>query len=250
MEGQVKRRSLREQCDVPGLPETASARPAGALGIIDIFVLTTLVALAAAVAAPFFQALDRQEFGYAVTTLTLQLTLVVATVVYLCRQRGKAISLAGMPLARVYVGTFRWRHWPLVFALTQLTGLAAAQLVVAYAMSQTNNSYYSAINWIQTSLFSGYVVARYMWRAFPCTIELFENGVISGSTFLSWSECDVRNSTIYPGRIVIVLKSKDLKDTLVAHASEDLRNELKRLEVLSASGGASSGQAKNAQLTK
>jgi hypothetical protein len=207
--------------------EAQTRQPPSTFGIIDLFALMTLTAVAVAAAAPFFQTLGKTAARDLIIIFVLQLLLFVGGLGRMLGLRKLVLDQAGPKLGTVYVGNLSWRHWPLVYSLLLMTGFAIAQLLVAFLIAKTTSTFGSLITCIQLALFGGYATARYLWRTFPCTAELCENGIISGGTFFyPWSDCKVRPSKFFKDRMVIVFRGNGLQDTKVVHIPRTLREKL------------------------
>ncbi len=197
-------------------------------GILDLFALMTLCALAMAFATPFIQSLGKAPSRNLVFVLWLQLVFFVGAFGMSLASRQKALRIAGAKLGRGYLGNLKWRHWPVVCSLIQTTIFAFLQLGFAIVTSMAVVSLLGSIIYnVQLSLFGGHAVARYMWRAFPGTIDFYEGGILfSGTCLCTWDECQLRPSKIYEDRVVVVYGSKGVQDTKLAKVDAELRAKL------------------------
>lgn len=199
-------------------------------GIADLFALMTLCALAAAFAAPFIPSLGKDSSRNLLLIFGFQVFFFCGAFGKSLASRQHVLKIAGEKLGQAYTGNLKWRHWPVVYSLALTATFVLLQLGFAIVSAMTTTSLISSMVYnVQLSLFGGHAVARYMWRAFPSTLEFYEGGVISSGTHLNtWEECQLRRSQLFDDRIVVVTGSKGFQDTKLAQVSSELRSKLER----------------------
>lgn len=199
-------------------------------GIVDLFALMTLCALAAAFAAPFIPSLGKDASRFLLLILVVQ-------VIFFCGAFGKSLAsrqavlkIAGEKWGRAYTGNLKWRHWPVVYSLLLTAIFVLLQLGFAIVSAKTTISPITSVIYnVQLSLFGGHAVARYLWRAFPGTLEFYEGGIIlSGVHLCAWDDVQLRPSKLFADRIVVVLGPTGFQDTKLAHIGPELRDKIKR----------------------
>ena len=202
--------------------------------LIDIFAGITLVALLTAMIAPFLRELDNDVRNRLFVSGLLQLALVIGTFVFATSQRQKLLNKSGRHLGTVFYASIKWRHWPTIKSACLMLLLGAIQIAVASAIavnpSKSHAMYPTHIIYqIQLAAIFGYAIARFMWRVYPASLELFENGIARGGVrFDDWKHVELRTSQFFEDRIAVVYKPGGSmgSETLMAQISPELRDEV------------------------
>ena len=83
---------------------------------------------------------------------------------------------------------------------------------------------------IQLGYFFGASISQLHWRSYPGFIEFYENGItLDGRTLTPWNRIRLRNSTVYPNRIVLVSDATNVpgaRTTHTAQLTDALRKQL------------------------
>jgi hypothetical protein len=137
--------------------------------------------------------------------------IIAVTVAAMANRRKKLFDRSGQRICVAYCGGGRWRRWPLVKSIVAMAALALAQLGLAAAFAVTPSAevayVHIVIYQVQLGWFTGVAVSRFRWRVYPHAMEFFDNGVaLHGWKFYGWSRAEVRPSTLYADRVVVVLQ--------------------------------------------
>jgi hypothetical protein len=110
--------------------EPNSVRPQQ-FGVIDLFALMTLAALASAMLAPFVRAMQTENQLRLLLGAILQFgTAAIATVWAITRRR-KLLEQSGPRIGIGYCGQIRWPLWPVVKSMVYMLLLAMVQIGLA-----------------------------------------------------------------------------------------------------------------------
>jgi len=226
--------------DSPKESDSADAGNPQQFRLMDLFVLTTLVALLSAMVAPLLRGLESDYRNLLLRIVGFQLLLAAGTIVYYAKQRKKLLDKSGSRIGSAFCGQFRWRYWPIVRTVSSIVFAASFQLLFAAAMAITildSGQIFGPISmmidrlpvsyrvlhylhylsfldfffYLQYSFSVGYAFSLYRWRAYPNTLEFFEHGIVKkGLSFIPWKRIEVRPSTFFDDKIAIVVRASPL----------------------------------------
>ena len=112
--------------------------------------------------------------------------------------------------------------------------MVGVQLCIAFTASTLANidgetgsfSYIFAINSIQLGMNTGWVLFSLLSGSFGSAALFYENGVsFRLSKLQTWDQLELRHSTVFEGRVVIVTQGL-MKNTLVFQVPAELRTKL------------------------
>jgi len=218
--------------------------------LVDLFALTTLVALASAMVAPILRGIESDYRNRFLAIIGLQLIITAGTIVFHARKRKKLLEKTGPKIGVAFCGHFRWRYWPILRMFFTISIAMIFQMIIAVAMAidfveygqllhgPINGMidllpvshrvlhylhYFSFLDYLlyaQTSMFAGYAFSLYRWRAYPNSMEFFEYGIVKkGTLFTPWKRIEVRPSAFFPDKIAIIVRSSQL--AIEDHASPE-----------------------------
>lgn len=175
--------------------------------LIDVFALMTFVAIVVAGFAPVVRSLSTDDqIGFWLILLG-EIALISGAVVYSLNRRRTLTGISGRRLGVAFYGSASWRYWPVIRSALTMLLLAAFQIGIAFLFSNQRIHFLIFMQFGQLAFFVGNHVVNFLWRAYPATIEFFENGVATGTNLLhDWGRVNVRKSDLHPGRIVVVVR--------------------------------------------
>ena len=111
-----------------------------------------------------------------------------------------------------------------------LTLSATVQFVFAFVLVEADTPLIGIATYsFQNGALTGWLASCWLWRIYPGAVIYYEKGVSFGfSDLLTWDQIELRDSTVYKGRVVIVTQAEP-KDTFVIQVSDELRDELMTL---------------------
>ncbi|MEM7559147.1 MAG: hypothetical protein AAF394_08485 [Planctomycetota bacterium] len=204
------------------------------IGIIDIFGAITVVALLLAVFAPWLREMEPQRLWWFLGLAALQWS--VAVVVFLIQSYRKR-SIERTSGKRLGIGHQSQRindSWPKVQTIMTLVIIVIAQLCISFTAATLANiddgaasiSYVYAINSIQLGMSTGWVLFSLLSGIYGSAALFYENGVsFQLSKLQTWDQLELRHSTVFEGRVVIVTQGL-MKNTLVFQVPAELRTKL------------------------
>jgi hypothetical protein len=177
-------------------------------GLIDLFAIVTVAALLSAMLAPFVRELKSEHRNRMVGLAVFQLAIAAGTIAFSVRNRKRLLEKTGRRITVAYCGEVEWRHWPVFVSLAFMLVLAVSQSFLAFAFATNSQRTFGLLIYqFQLGCFTGWTIARCMWRAYPNSIEFFENGIALGATtFFPWTQIDLRPSQFFADRIVVVYR--------------------------------------------
>ncbi len=240
---------MAERNDSPETSHSADAGNPQQFRLMDLFALTTLVALVSAMVAPLLRGLESDYRNLLLRIVGFQLLLAAGTIVYYARKRKRLLDKAGTRIGSAFCGQFRWRYWPLVRTVATILFVASIQLLFATVMAISildsgqifgpismmidglpvshrvlhylhYLSFLDFLFYFQYSFSVGYVFSLYRWRVYPSTLEFFEHGIVRKGLYLTpWKCIEIRPSAFFDDKIAIVVRSSPL--AIKNHASPD-----------------------------
>ena len=217
----------------PGKDPSSEAGDPRQFGLIDLFAIVTLAALLSAMATPYLRTMPAENLGRLLVVSSIQLIITAGTIAFAANRRKQLLDKSGQRIGVAYCTELRWRHWPIVKSSILMLFFACAQL--CFALTFATESIGKAVSvyvvyQLQLGGFTGFALARCMWRVYPGSIEFFDNGVaLRGTVFFPWSRVDVRPSQLFTGRIVVVLRQavgSPGGETKVAHVTDSQREQV------------------------
>lgn len=210
--------------------ETNDDHKSGQFSLIDIFAAMTFSAILIAMFAPYVRAIDPAKRAGLIWPFILQIVILLVAGGYAFRRRQGLVEEGGKRFGVVYCGSSRGKQWPALRTCLLLLLLGVFQMALVVAAVFAGNAFLS-IQTIQISLVFCNIVVRFIWRAYPGTIELFENGIITGDQLIAWKEVDVRPSQFHNDRVTMVFGGNaagGLKGSItkVVFASEALKERI------------------------
>ncbi len=208
--------------------------------LMDLFVLTTMIALVSAMVAPLLRGLASDYRNLLLRIVSVQLLLTAGTIVYYARKRKALLDKSGSKIGSAFCGQFRWRYWPIVRTVATIVFAASFQLLFAVAMAITlldsgeifgpisamidhlpvshrvlhylhYLSFLDFLFYLQYSFSVGYAFSLYRWRVYPNSIEFFEHGIVrKGLALTPWKRIEVRPSSLFADKIAIVVRASPL----------------------------------------
>jgi hypothetical protein len=85
------------------------------------------------------------------------------------------------------------------------------------------------ITYLRLTWFTAISIARFVWRIYPNMIEFYTNGIVFGGLYLMpWDKTELRPSTLYTDRIVVVLRPLGNQhiDTKIVRLSQEVKSTL------------------------
>jgi len=203
-------------------------------GLIDLFAIVTLAALLSAMAAPHVREMSSENRVWLLVVAGLQFLVTTVSFALAMFQRKQLQMNSGRKMGIAPCGVIRWRHWPMVKSILLMLLFATVQLLAALMFAQESNRGSSMFNFMlmqmQLCSFAGYAFARFLWRSYPGTIEVFDNGIaVGGVMFYPWANVDVRTSHLVADRLVVVLRDSSGSAsacTKMAQVSDGLREQI------------------------
>lgn len=204
------------------------------IGIIDIFGAITVVALLLAVFAPWLREMEPQRLWWFLGLAALQWS--VAAVVFLIQShRKRSIErTSGKRLGIGYQTERKNDSWPKVQTIITLVIMVCVQLCIAFTAATLADldgeagslSYVFALNSIQLGMNTGWVLFSLLSGIYGSAALFYENGVsFRLSKLQTWDQLELRHSTVFEGRVVIVTQGL-MKNTLVFQVPAELRTKL------------------------
>jgi hypothetical protein len=153
---------------------------------------------------------------------------------WVAKQRTHSVDRGGAKLGAGFCGVIRWKQWPKVFSWLLMLLIASFQLSLAILFASFPMFFIGNIQlWIsqfQLAFFTSRAFLCFWSRVYPNSIEFFEHGIVLyGTFFLPWEQVQVRPSTLYPDRIVVVcgMQGKVPNGTFnVVQVSDQLRHSI------------------------
>ncbi len=204
------------------------------IGIIDIFGAITVVALLLAVFAPWLREMEPQRIWWFLGLAALQWS--VAAVVFLIQSyRKRSVEqTSGKRLGIGHQTERRHSSWPKVKTIMTLVMIVCTQLCISFTAATLVNvddgagriSYVFAMNSIQLGMSTGWVLFSLLSGIYSAAALFYENGVsFRLSKLQTWDQLELRHSTVFEGRVVIVTQGL-MQDTLVFQVPTELRAKL------------------------
>jgi hypothetical protein len=204
------------------------------IGLIDLFAVTTLVAMILAMAVPVVRTMPAENRWPLIAVFGSQAIIVALVMLWEAKRRKKLLEVSGHRIGVGYCGDLNWRHWPLAKSLLILLFFAMLQLCIAVAVTADGQRTLFdpgfLFQQIQLGFFFGMGCSRYLWRVFPNSMEFFDNGIsLQGTSLIPWNRVSVRNSQFFPDRIVVIIRvavGSIEADTNVVQVSNRLRSTI------------------------
>lgn len=240
---------MAKKNDLPRESHSADAGNPQQFRLMDLFALTTLVALVSAMVAPLLHGLESDYRNLLLRIISFQLLIATGAIVYYAKRRQRALDKSGAKIGAAFCGQFHWRYWPIVRTVFTIFFVISIQTLFAVVMAK-NLLEYGELNgpismliddwpfshrvlhylhylafldyffYAQYSFFLGYAFSLYRWRVYPNFIEFFEHGIVrKGTFFMPWERIEVRPSSLFADKIVIVVRT--CKHPLVGQESSD-----------------------------
>ncbi|MEQ1826602.1 MAG: hypothetical protein ABL921_11685 [Pirellula sp.] len=204
------------------------------LTLTDILAFTCIAAILCALFVPWVAATKIEHVNRFRLVLMFDVAILVFAIVLLVRKRQLALSHTKQRMGMGFSGTIRWRAWPMICAWLFLLGVtmftAVLSLATAWLLSRDlpNRSWFVYLQPMLTRIptfgFAGFWIARFVWRAYPNAIEVFDTGIIVGAIqFVPFEKLQVKPSSLFSDRVTIVI---DHLDTRVLQLESGLRDWL------------------------
>ena len=224
--------------------------------ISELFWVLVLVAAVLAIATPFVRELPQAVFNAIIIVVSFQTIAIALVVALVSRRRKRLLARSGTLLAIGSSSESQSRSWALAHTLFCILMSVVSQLFITGFLSLLISSK-SSVNrlayvWygmmILSNLFGPTIFLmngiRFLrWRIHPSSVEFFENGMCVLDTLVPWEKVELRRSTIWRNRIMVVYPAMQSSamvwldeaqiDGLLAFSSEK-RNAKNQINELSA----------------
>lgn len=227
--------------------------------LLELFALTTIVAVSAAIFAPLLYRL-KPELRY-VLLLILAYAMVRNAGAFIrhSQKRNQFLQQAGRRWGSGLRGELSWKWWPLAKALVATVYGLTSQIVVAIALAYLLASlgyvygpFSFFVDWLPVSYqmldvlryvwvldlmlllyflpSTGESLSRARWRLVPNSVEFFEKGISTdGTGLVEWKYIEARESNLFPDRITLLIRQTSesvAATTLVVQVSDSLRGKI------------------------
>ncbi len=187
-----------------------------------------------AIFVPFGRAMLDGNGTSGVVFLIIQSAMAAGCGYWVAKKRAHSLQLGGAKLGSGFCGVIRWKHWPKVVSWLAMLLIASFQLSLAILFASYPMLFIGSIQlWIsqgQLAFFTSRAFLCFFSRVYPNSIEFFEHGIVLyGTLFLPWEQVSVRQSTLYPDRIVVVCQMKaDMQsgNLSVVQVADELRQSV------------------------
>lgn len=188
--------------------------------ISELFWVLVFVAVILAIAMPFLRMLPADFLNSIVTVVSFQSLAILLMVGFVSRRRKRMLERSGRLIGVGSSSESQSRNWAVFIAFLVVVLSVVMQLYLTFALSSAistkggPNTYFKALNAIMSVSSSFFFTFFFLmnsirflrWRIHPSTVEFFENGVAWLDTLSSWDKVELRRSTFYPNRIMVVYR--------------------------------------------
>ncbi len=185
--------------------------------IAELFWVVVLVAVVLAIATPFVRKLPLAVFNAIIIVVSFQTITIALVVAFVSRRRKRLLERSGTLLAIGSSTENQSRKWALVHTFFSIFMSVASQLFITAFLSllissQSSLNRFTLVwygmmvlsNLLGPTIFLMNGIRFLRWRIHPSTVEFFENGVAMMDTLVPWEKVELRRSTIWRDRIMVV----------------------------------------------
>ena len=180
--------------------------------IADLFWVLVFVAVVLAIAMPFLRMLTPAFLNSIIAVVSFQLIAILLMVGFVSRRRKRMLDTSGKLIGVGSSSESQSRNWDAFIAFFGIFFSVVMQLYLLLMLSSAISSKLWQSPYIKALFYAPFWNpfllmnnVRYLrWRIGSSAVEFFENGIAMRDKLNAWDNVELRRSTFYPNRLMVV----------------------------------------------